>query len=304
MLTPFSGIRTFMRSPITKQPTSEYTIIGVPTDMAVTFRSGARLGPAAIREASLMLVDGDHPELNVDPVGAGLVWDAGDIDPVINDPPATAQRIEQQLDAIVHPIMLGGDHSITLPALRSRFKRHGKMALLHFDAHVDTWEGSSNHGTFLREAINEGLVDPQHVVQLGIRSPSPLSIRQWGEQQGIITYTAQTIHNSLPNMRNLAQVISYKFPDTMPAYMTFDIDCLDPSVAPGTGTPEIGGLFAHQALTIINELAGKNWVGMDVVEVAPAYDPTGITAIAAATLAWNYICNHQSNRLRQNRGLR
>jgi agmatinase len=305
MLTPFTGIRSFMKAPLAPTERSRFTIVGAPTDMAVTFRTGARMGPAAIREASLMLCDGDHPWYENDPVGQGLVWDMGDIDPVVNDPEGTRISITTMLEDayLQHPVVLGGDHSITLACLRAAHAQHGKLNLVHFDAHVDTWEtdnGVGNHGTFLREAIDEGLVNPQGTVQIGIRSPMPASLRQWGMRQGITAFTARSVHGH-GNLGSLGRALAYQIqtingpnPQNTPTYLTFDIDCLDPCVAPGTGTPEPGGLFMHQVMELMDGLSGLNYVGMDLVEVLPAHDPTGITAIAAANIVWNHICQQAS----------
>lgn len=301
MLTPFTGIRTFMKAPLTASERSRFTIVGAPTDMAVTFRTGARMAPAAIREASLMLCDGDHPWYENDPVGQGMVWDMGDIDPVVNNPRGTVESIKIMLEDEYHrhPIVLGGDHGITLPALRAAHAEHGQLSLVHFDAHVDTWEtegGLGNHGTFLREAIQEGLVDPKRVVQIGIRSPMPSALKQWGRDQGITVVDARTVHNQ-SNLNGFARALAYQLGRahsarevSYPTYLTFDIDCLDPSVAPGTGTPEPGGLFMHQVMELMDGLSGLNYIGMDLVEVLPAHDNNGITAIAAANIVWNHIC--------------
>lgn len=297
MLTPFTGIRTFMKAPTAPTDTSRFAIVGAPTDMAVTFRSGARMGPAAIREASLMLCDGEHPWYENDPIGAGLVWDAGDVNPEINNPTRTARQIEGVLSVHNYPIVLGGDHSITLQALRVARDKHGPVSLVHFDAHVDTWEGDSNHGTFLREAIQEGLVD--RAVQIGIRSPMPKELKQWGVDHNILTVSAREVHKQSPAHmssfgRSLAHHIKmgndFKENIDRATYLTFDIDCLDPSVAPGTGTPEPGGLFMHQVMELMDGLKELNYVGMDLVEVLPAHDSNGITAIAAANIVWNHIC--------------
>jgi len=269
---------------------SRFQIAGIPFDLGVTNRAGARQGPAAIRTASRMLVDGDNPATWRDPAQAGIA-DIGNFALALGDIAASLQLIERQAADCSHLIALGGDHTIALPLLRALRKKVGQpLALVHFDAHVDTWPDNFGaviaHGSVFYHAIAEGLVDPQHMVQIGIRSPVSRDIWQWGQDQGITVVTAEEAHLSHPQA--VADTIR-RVVGGLPAYLSFDIDALDPAFAPGTGTPEVGGLASWQAMAILKRLGGLDWRGMDVVEVLPACDVAEITALAAATVAWNYL---------------
>ncbi len=263
-------------------------IAGVPVDIATTNRPGARFGPEAIRRASRMLVDGDHPTLRVD-MTEGLS-DIGDFEIALGDVSATLALIERQAAGIGHLVALGGDHSIALPLLRTLAKRIGPVGLVHFDAHVDTWPDSFGlrygHGSCFFHAINEGLVDPKRMIQIGIRSPVQDAVLQWTLDRGVTVVTAQDVHQRgvADVARQIRAVVG-----AAPAYLTFDIDALDPAFAPGTGTPEIGGLTTWQAQALLRDLKGVSFVGMDMVEVAPAYDHAEITSLAAATMVYEYL---------------
>jgi agmatinase len=261
---------------------------GVALDIATTNRPGARFGPEAIRRASKMLVDGDHP-LTRRAVSAA-VSDIGDFEIALGDIPASMALIEQQAARFRHLITLGGDHSIALPLLRALAKRHGPVGLVHFDAHVDTWPDSFGqpygHGSCFYHAINEGIVDPKRMIQVGIRSPVQSEVMDWTLGQGVTVLSAQDVHQQ--GVAAVAERIRAVV-GTQPAYLTFDIDALDPAFAPGTGTPEIGGLATWQAQALLRSLGGLNFAGMDMVEVAPAYDQSEITALAAATLVYEYL---------------
>lgn len=263
-------------------------IAGIPLDIATTNRPGARFGPEAIRRASKMLVDGDHP-LTRRPVSAA-VSDVGDFDIALGDIPASMALIEQQAAKFRHLITLGGDHSIALPLLRAVSKRLGPVGLVHFDAHVDTWPDSfgqvHGHGSCFYHAINEGLVDPKRMIQIGIRSPVQREVMDWTLGHGVTVLSAQDVHQQgvMAVAERIRAVVG-----AQPAYLTFDIDALDPAFAPGTGTPEIGGLATWQAQALLRGLSGLNFAGMDMVEVAPAYDQSEITALAAATLVYEYL---------------
>lgn len=179
-------------------------------------------------------------------------------------------------------LTLGGDHFVTYPLLKAHARKHGPLALIHFDAHPDTWPDDGerlDHGTMFRRAAREGVIDPERSVQIGVRTHS--------KAQGFTVLDAPWMHANGPQavLQEIQRVVGEQ-----PAYLTFDIDCLDPAFAPGTGTPVAGGLFSHQALTIVRGLGEQNIIGMDVVEVAPAYDHAEITAIAAATVAHDYLC--------------
>jgi len=265
-------------------------IAGIPFDVGTTFRSGARFGPQAIRQASHMLVDGAHPKSGVDPQTLSLA-DIGNFHVALGDIPATLSRIEAQAAAVGHLVALGGDHGVTLPLLRALARRTGPLALVHFDAHVDTWRESFGqtygHGSVFYHAIEEGLVAPRRMVQIGIRSPVGRDVLDWTVGKGVTIIAADEVHEAGPNAvaDRVRSVI-----DDAETYLSFDIDALDPAFAPGTGTPEIGGLASWQAQAILRRLTGLRFVGMDVVEVAPAYDVAQITALAAATMAWESLC--------------
>jgi agmatinase len=265
-------------------------IAGIPLDLGTTNRSGARFGPGAIRQASRMLVDGEHPQHHVDPKLLPLA-DIGDFAIALGDLVASLALIEQQAREIEHLVALGGDHSITLPLLRALAKREGPPALVHFDAHIDTWPDSFGqaygHGSVFYHAIEEGLIDPRRMVQVGVRSPVSREVRDWTAARGVVTIDAHDVHDAGPAA--IAGRIGEIVGDT-PVYLSVDIDVLDPAFAPGTGTPETGGLASWQVQAILRRLQRLRFVGMDVVEVAPAYDLAEITALAGATLAWEYLC--------------
>ena len=263
-------------------------VAGIPFDLGTTNRSGARLGPQAIRSASRMLVDGDHPERWLDPSRG--VADIGNLAIALGEIAASFELIEAQVRDLRHLVALGGDHSVTLPLLRALARRTGPLALVHFDAHVDTWPDSFGqrlgHGSVFYRAIEEGLVEPRRMIQIGIRSPVQRAVYDWTLDKGVTIVPAQTVHEAGP--KEIAAQVRNVIGGA-PAYLSFDIDALDPAFAPGTGTPEIGGLATWQAQPILRRLGGLDFRGMDVVEVAPPYDVAEITALAAATIAWEYL---------------
>lgn len=269
---------------------ARFAVAGIPLDLGTTNRAGARDGAHAIRRASRMLVDGEHPEFWVEPGKLDLA-DIGDFHLVFGDTAESLRLIEQQAADLPHLIALGGEHGITLPLLRALAKRVGHpLALVHFDAHVDTWPSNFGqryaHGTVFYHAIEEGLVDPRRMVQIGIRSPVQRDVWDWTIGRGVTVLTAQQVHAGgvdavAARIREVVQ--------STPAYLSFDVDALDPGCAPGTGTPEVGGLASWQAQAILRRLRGAAFIGMDVVELAPAYDVAEITALAAATMAWEYL---------------
>ena len=279
-----------------------FALAGVPFDGAVTNRPGARFGPQEIRRASLMLCDGLHPLFDVSPLG--LLGDAGDLLLPNASPLAELrQHIESQAGALMaahHCVFLGGDHSVTLPLLRAARVRHGTLALIHFDAHCDTWSDHfgepSGHGTWTYEAIEEGLVSPQHTVQIGLRSGGVRAARDYVADKGGLIFTARQLRglDGVGLQPIIDQII--RRIGAMPVYLTLDIDCLDPAFAPGTGTPEPGGMASTQVLTFLEELSVLNCIGMDCVEVAPAYDHAELTSNAAATLVWTYLCGQIAKR--------
>jgi agmatinase len=219
------------------------------------------------------------------------VSDVGDFTLVLGDMQASLTAIQSQAETVGHLIALGGEHSVTLPLLRALTQRSGgPVSLVHFDAHVDTWPDNFGqalaHGSPFYHAINEGLVDPHRMIQIGIRSPVQREVMDWTLGKGVTVLSAQDIHSATPAAvaDRIAEVVG-----DAPAYLSFDIDALDPAFAPGTGTPEVGGLASWQAQAILRRLSALRFVGMDIVEVAPAYDVAEITALAAATVVWEYL---------------
>lgn len=283
-----------------------FAIAGLPWDGSVTNRPGARFGPQEIRRASLTLCDGMHPHFNVSPTDH--LGDTLDLPlPNASGIALVREHIERQaLDLMRkhHCIFLGGDHSVTFALLKAAREIHGQaLALVHFDAHCDTWSDHagepSGHGTWTYEALEQGLVSPEHTVQIGLRSSADRATREYVKQRGGLIYTARELRGMegaqlAPVIRSIRERIGSR-----PCYLTFDIDCLDPAYAPGTGTPEPGGLTSTQALTFIEELSPLNWVGMDCVEVAPAYDHAELTSLAAAHLVWTYLSGEVSKRAAQ-----
>ncbi|MFL5288939.1 MAG: agmatinase [Rhodopila sp.] len=273
-----------------RDPDADYVVAGIPMDIGTTNRAGSRDGPAAIRRASRMLTDGAHPEHWVEPASMAVA-DIGDFDLALGDIPGSLAAIQSQAERIGHLIALGGEHGITLPLLRALAQRLGHpVALVHFDAHADTWPDNFGqayaHGSPFYHALEEGLVDPRRMIQIGIRSPVQKTVMDWTLSRGVTVLSAQDVHASSP-AAIAARV--HEVVGDVPAYLSFDIDALDPAFAPGTGTPEIGGLASWQAQAILRRLRQVRFAGMDVVEVAPAYDVAEITALAAATLVWEYL---------------
>ena len=291
---PFSGIRTFLGAPHTKTcpEDTHIAIAGVPFDIGSTYRSGQRFGPQAIRSASLMLIDNDNPRFRQDPLKILNIVDLGDFDIAIGDTEGSLKIITEQAKACSarQLVCLGGDHTISLPLLRGVKHKHGKVAMVHFDAHVDTWKDNFGaelaHGSPFYFSALEGLIDPQHSIQIGIRSPVENEVMDWTLEQGFTVVSAEQVHLSTP--QPIAEQIIQTVGD-LPVYLSFDVDALDPSQAPGTGTPEIGGLWSWQVMAILERLSGLNWVGMDCVEVLPAHDISQITALAGATVVWMYL---------------
>ena len=294
--------------PLADQP---FAVCGVPYDGVVTNRPGARFGPQAIRAASLMLCDGIHPVFDVSPLAH--LGDALDMR-LPNASPLTEVRrhIDAQATALMarhHVVFLGGDHSVTLSLLRAAHALHGNgqpLALVHFDAHCDTWQDHfgepSGHGTWTYEALQEGLVSAAHTVQIGIRSSGERSAREYVADQGGQIFTARALRGlDGAGLRPAIDTIRARI-GQRPCYLTLDIDCLDPAFAPGTGTPEPGGMTSSQVLTFIEELAGLNWIGMDCVEVAPAYDHAELTTNAASAFVWTYLSGQVAKHLDRQKG--
>ena len=295
----FSGVRTYMRLPhVTSLDDVDVAVLGLPFDTATSFRSGARFGPEAIRSASALLRP-YNPEQQVDIFAHLSAVDAGDLAVAPGDTEATYALAEEGLAPIVAagvlPVVLGGDHSITLAELRALSRRHGPLALVHLDAHGDTWHEYFGqryfHGTTFRRAAEEGVIDPSGSVQGGMR----------GSLYGPEDITdARDLGFTVLSTRELRELGPTAFGDLVrrtvdgrPAFLSFDVDFCDPAFAPGTGTPEIGGPSTSEALEFVRALHGISLVGCDVVEVAPAYDSPGQpTALLGATIAWEAISLH------------
>jgi len=247
-----TGIATFAVPPTflgvdRDDANSPICVAGIPFDLGTTNRVGARFGPTAIRQASRMLVDGDHPLHSVNPSRAPIA-DIGNFTIALGDIVRSLAAIEEQAARIKHLVALGGDHGITLPLLRALARGSDPPALIHFDAHVDTWPENFGqvyaHGSVFYHAISEGLVDSRRMVQVGLRSPVDREVLDWTVGQGVTMVTAQDVHEQGP-MAIAAQI--RRVIGEAPVYLSFDIDALDPAFAPGTGTPEIGGLASWQA---------------------------------------------------------
>ena len=277
-----------------------FAIAGIAWDGATTNRPGARFGPRAVRQASHMLCDAIHPHFNLSPIGK--LGDAGDL-PLPN---TSLERMREALGPMAtaligahHMAWIGGDHSITLSLLRAYRARLGRpLAVIHFDAHCDTWTDHfgepSGHGTWVCEAMREGLVVDACFTQIGLRSAGTREAREYVGTRGGQIFSARSLRG-LESPAQLAPVLQairdrLEAHGNPPVYLSLDIDCLDPAFAPGTGTPEPGGLSTNQVLTVLEELADLNFVGMDCVEVAPAYDHAELTSHAAAVFIWTYFC--------------
>jgi agmatinase len=283
----YGGALSFMRRRYSRDLAGvDLAVWGIPFDQATTNRPGARFGPSAIRRASAIF-DGDpqYP-FRLDPFASLAVVDYGDATFDYSRPLDFADTIAAEATSIIGTgaqlFTLGGDHFVTYPLLKAHAQKYGPLALIQFDAHQDTWPdkpGTISHGTFVRRAVVEGLIDPAHSVQIGIRTEAP-------ETCGIDVVTVADF--DMLGVDGVATKIVERVGESS-AYLTFDIDCLDPAFAPGTGTPVAGGLSSREALAILRRLGGLKLVGGDVVEVAPPYDHADITAIAASTVAMYYI---------------
>lgn len=287
----YAGAVSYMRRTYTRDLAGvDIAVTGIPFDQAVTNRPGARFGPRAIRAASAQLAWGPQWPWMFDPFETLSVVDYGDCffdwGRKQDLPGAVENHIGAIADAGASPLILGGDHYITYPVLKALAARHGPLALVHFDAHRDVEPEDDgeriDHGTMFTLALADGVIDPARSLQIGIRTTFT------GERaHGIRIIYADEVQQRSP--ADIAEEIVARVGDHK-AYLTFDIDCLDPAFAPGTGTPVAGGLSTHQALSIVRALGAIDFVGMDVVEVSPPYDSGEITALAAATIALDYIC--------------
>ena len=283
---PFSGARSFMRRKYTRELKGvDWAVMGIPYDLSTSGRPGARLGPNAIRNASSQLSWGKVWPWGFDPFDHLAVVDYGDVFYQRGQPDEMIEAALQQARAIIEAgvklITLGGDHLITYPMLKAHAATHGPLALIQFDAHRDTADSDFlDHGTFVHHAIKDGTVDPAHSIQIGIRTfydhddPMRVVYRPDVRTMGAAAVVAE-----------IERVVGDR-----PAYLTFDVDCFDPSFAPGTGTPVVDGLFPGEVFDMIRALTTLNIVGMDVVEVAPPYDVAENTALLAASVVLEFLC--------------
>lgn len=291
----FAGPLTFARLPQRENLAGvDVAVLGVPFDGGTTFRPGPRFGPRKVRELSTLLRP-YNPALKVSPFQLVTVVDGGDLPVVPTYIEDTFARVEAALRPILElgiiPLCIGGDHSVTLPILRAVAARHGPVALVHIDAHTDLWDEyygrKYSHGTTFRRALEEGLIRPEASVQVGMHGPvfDPDDY-ELPRRFGLL-------------MMPLAEIEAYGIDEAVrvirrrvqgPVYLSFDIDVVDPAFAPGTGTPEAGGLTPREVLHLIRGLAGLRFVGFDLVEVSPPYDQGDVTALLAANIAYEFIC--------------
>ncbi|RNF36335.1 agmatinase [Paracoccus methylarcula] len=284
----YGGALSFLRRNYSRDLDGvDVAVIGVPYDNAVTFRPGCRLGPQAIRAASVQLAELKAFPFGFDPFETLSVVDYGDVHLDPHHPETIRPAIEAQADEILQgdarTLALGGDHSIAYPLLRAQAKKHGPVALIQFDAHCDTWADDGmqfDHGSMFLRAAREGLIDVGKSTQVGLRTFND-------EDFGFEILTSPWIHR---NGIDAAIQVARERAGDAPVYISFDVDGMDPAFAPGTGTPVPGGLASWQALEFIRGLGGLDLVGLDVVEVSPPYDQSEITAIAAATVAHDWLC--------------
>jgi agmatinase len=291
----FSGVATFLRLPhIPQAEELDIALIGIPYDGGTTYRPGPRFGPRHVREQSAIIRPW-NPVLNLNPFEKHRIADYGDlsINPLSMED--TFQRITAQLDDVLGAgagaVCVGGDHSILLPILRSIHRRFGPVGLIQFDAHNDTWGGyfgsPHSHGTPVRRAVEEGLIAGQHVLQVGLRGQVYSKADfDFGQQHGFHVVTCEELHRggAARVVRHLSRL------GRRPVYVTLDIDVVDPAFAPGTGTPQVGGLSSIQILELVRGLRGLNLVGCDLVEVSPPYDTGEITSLLAANLVYELLC--------------
>jgi agmatinase len=291
----FSGLPTFMRLPHITDPSElDVAVLGVPFDGGTTYRPGPRFGPRNVRVQSAMIRPW-NPVLKVNPYAKLRVGDFGDlsINPLSLDD--TYKRITQQLVDVLksgaRTLCVGGDHSILLPILRAIHQQFGPVGLVQFDAHNDTWGGyfgsPHSHGTPVRRAVEEGLLRTDCVLQVGLRGQVyGEDDFDFGREHGFHVITSEEFHRD--GTRPVEKILK-KFKGK-PIYVTFDIDVVDPAFAPGTGTPQVGGLSSAQALDLVRTLQGQKLVGCDLVEVSPPYDSGEITSLLAANLIYELLC--------------
>ena len=291
----FSGIKTFMRMEYKKTTEDiDFAVVGIPLDWCTTYRSGTRFGPSAIRYIS-SLTKPYNPVLDVNIFDYCSGVDYGDVKTIPGYTKDSYEEIEKGFAPLfqkgVIPIAMGGDHSVTLPELRACYKAYGKVALIHFDSHYDTWSEyfgkAYNHGTPFKHAADEGLIDTSKSIQVGMRGGLYTNAdTKMSEKLGFKVITANECHKM--TMEEIVEQIKERV-GNMKVFLTFDIDFLDPAYASGTGTPEVGGFTTAQALELVRGLKDLDIVGYDVVEVAPQYDSGNITAFAAANLMTEFM---------------
>jgi agmatinase len=292
----YAGIGTFARLPQRHDVADhDIAVVGVPFDSGVTYRPGARFGPSAIRQASRLLKP-YHPALDVSPFAAAQVVDAGDIAANPFDITAAVDQIRDGVLGLLRRpeqrvVLLGGDHTIALPALQAINEVHGPVALVHFDAHLDTWDtyfgAPCTHGTPFRRATEQGLLVKDHSAHVGIRG----SLYDRADLLDDAELGFTVVHCRDIDRIGVDGVIDRirERVGELPVYVSIDIDVLDPAFAPGTGTPEIGGMTSRELVAVLRAMRGLHIVGADVVEVAPAYDHAEVTAVAAANLAYELV---------------
>lgn len=298
MLAPrYAGIASFLRAPLAEDWSAvDIGLFGIPYDGGVTNRAGARHGPRAVREASTMMRTIHHVS-GLNPYERRAVADLGDVgfsavyehEAAMADIEAFAGRVHE---AGILPLAVGGDHSVSLPLLRAAAAKHGKLALVHIDAHTDTWDSFQGskfmHATPFRRAVEEGLIDPQRTIQIGIRGAQN-SPEGWdySRKAGMrVMFMEEADELGMAAVAGEARRVA----GGGKVYLSFDIDALDPVYAPGTGTPEVGGLTSLQALRLVRGLAGLDIAAADLVEVAPPFDPAGVTGLAGATILYEILC--------------
>ena len=291
----FSGVRTFMRLPHeTNLDNVDFAVVGVPFDTGATFRVGARFGPEAIRSNSVCLRP-YNPALDVALFEVSSGVDYGDLKVVPGYLPESHECIADSavplFESAATPIFLGGDHSVSLPLLRAAHQAHGPLALIHFDSHSDLWTGyfggRDTHGTPFRRAVEEGLLDLDHSIQVGLRG----SVYDAGDavistELGFEMVTGPELHER--GVGSVVEQIRARVADR-PCYLTFDIDFVDPAFAPGTGTPEVAGFTGAESMALVRGLLGLEILAFDLVEVMPSYDPAGVTSLLAANLVYEFI---------------
>ena len=292
----FAGPATFARLPRIDEVAAgvDVAVLGVPFDSGVTYRPGARFGPAHIRESSRLLRP-YNPALAVSPFASQQVADAGDLPVTPFGIEAAITEIERGarglLERVPRLLTLGGDHTIALPLLRAFAAAHGPLAVVHFDAHLDTWDtyfgAAYTHGTPFRRAAEEGLLDPTGCLHIGIRGPL-FSAADLPSDAGLGFEVVSAPELDNLGARGLAERLAARVQDR-PVYVSVDIDVLDPAFAPGTGTPEAGGLSSRELLAVLRSLSAVNVVGADIVEVAPSYDHAQVTGIAAAHVGYELL---------------